>query len=673
MPRVDRVAQLLTLALCALAAPGMRPAQAGGPQEWLQRGTVAVRTGATSAFVSWRLLATDQPDARFDLDRSTPGQPTRRLTAGPLAVTHFVDAGLEPGRAYSYQVRPVGGGFAFDPLPPVAVAADPRPYHEIPVRPEPGYTPNDGSVGDLDGDGEYELVVHMTGRGRDNSQDGPTDPPILDAYKLDGTRLWSIRLGRNIREGAHYTQFLVFDFDRDGRSEVACKTADGSTDGQGKIIGDPAANHVDPATGRILRGPEFLTVFDGRTGAALATADYVPGRGDLGGWGGVGGNGGNDRVGNRADRFLACVAYLDGELPSLVMCRGYYGRTVLAAWDYRAGKLTPRWVFDTNDGHPEFAGQGNHNLSVADVDGDGRDEIIYGSMVVDDDGRGLFSTGLRHGDALHVGDLDPGRPGLEVYGIHENEANARNDRPGTAMYDAKTGAILWTTASGVDVGRGLAADIDPGHPGAECWGGPGGLRTARGEPIGPAPRSANFAVWWDGDPLRELLDGTRISKWDPVAHRADVLLSAEGCLANNGTKATPVLAADLWGDWREEVILRAADNRSLRVYTSTIPTVHRLVTLMHDPQYRLAIAWQNVGYNQPPHPSFFLGDGVLLPGDRGVHPDDPGATGLAQNASAETTSPPATVPMARQARHWMAFLMKWTLPSANRVLTPPGW
>ncbi len=609
MPR-NRVAHLLALALCALAALGMRPVQADGALERLGRGTVAVRTGATSAFISWRLLGTDQPDVRFDLDRSTAGQPAQRLTAEPIAATHFVDSGLEPGRVYSYQVRPVDGGRELESGKPILVAGDARPYHEIPVQPRPGYTPNDGSIGDLDGDGEYELVVHMTGRGRDNSQNGLTDPPILDAYKFDGTRLWSIDLGRNIREGAHYTQFLVYDFDGDGRSELACKTADGSTDGQGKVIGDASADHVDPATGRILRGPEFLTVFDGRTGGALATVDYIPGRGDLGGWGGVGGNGGNDRIGNRADRFLACVASLDGQLPSLIMCRGYYGRTVLAAWDWRGGKLTSRWVFDTNDGHPEFAGQGNHNLSVADVDGDGRDEIIYGSMVVDDDGRGLFSTGLRHGDALHVGDLDPARPGLEVYGIHENEANAQNDRPGTAMYDARTGAILWTTAPGVDVGRGLAADIDPSHPGAECWGGPGGLRTCWGEPIGPAPRSANFAVWWDGDPLRELLDGTRITKWNPGTHQLDILFNAEGCLANNGTKATPVLSADLWGDWREEVVFRAADNRSLRVYTSTIPTPYRLVTLMHDRQYRLAVAWQNVGYNQPPHPSFFLGHGL---------------------------------------------------------------
>ncbi len=325
----------------------------------------------------------------------------------------------------------------------------------------------------------------MAGRGRDNASNGATDAPILHAYEIDGTLMWSIDLGRNIREGAHYTQFMAYDLDGDGRAEVACKTADGTRDGRGKPIGDPAANHVG-ANGKILAGPEYFTVFDGATGAVLATAEYIPPRGDLGGWGGVGGNGGNDRNGNRADRFLACVAYLDGTLPSVVMCRGYYGRSVLAAWDWRGGKLSSRWVFDTDKGYPTFAGQGNHSVSVADVDGDGRDEIVYGSMVVDDDGKGLFSTGLRHGDALHVGDLDPGRPGLEVYGVHENEGRA-NSSPGTAMYDARTGAVLWTTAQGVDVGRGARRRHRPAPSGLRMLGRAGRAAHLQGRGHRPGP------------------------------------------------------------------------------------------------------------------------------------------------------------------------------------------
>jgi rhamnogalacturonan endolyase len=308
------------------------------------------------------------------------------------------------------------------------------------------------------------------------------------------------------------------------------------------------------------------------------------------------------------------VAYLDGRRPSLVFCRGYYGRSVLAAWDWRDGRLTQRWVFDSKNRENPYSGQGGHQLAVADVDGDGRDEIIYHAMAVDDDGRGLYTTGLRHGDALHVSDLDPGHAGLEVFGIHENEeSTVRFGTPGTALFEAGTGKVLWSEGPGVDVGRGLAADIDPRHAGAEMWTGPAGLRTCRGERIGPAPRSANFAIWWDGDLLRELLDRTQVSKWDWTHGVLTNLFSAEGCAANNGSKANPCLSADLLGDWREEVIWRSRDNRELRLHTTPWPTRHRMTTLMQDPQYRLAVAWQNVGYNQPPHPGFFLGDGMKLP------------------------------------------------------------
>jgi rhamnogalacturonan endolyase len=325
------------------------------------------------------------------------------------------------------------------------------------------------------------------------------------------------------------------------------------------------------------------------------------------------------------DRFLACVAYLDGQRPSVVMCRGYYGRSVLAAWDWREHKLAQRWVFDSKDRENPFSGQGGHQLSVADVDGDGRDEIVYHAMVVDDDGKGLYSTGLRHGDALHVGDLDPSHPGLEVFGVHESEqATVKFQTPGTALFDAKTGKILWSDGPGLDVGRGLTADIDPRHPGEEMWSGPAGLRTCAGERIGPAPRTANFAVWWDGDLLRELLDRNRIMKWNWTNGTLDTLLTADGCTANNSSKATPCLSADLFGDWREEVIWRTADSRELRIYTTAIPTVHRLRTLMHDSQYRLSIAWQNVGYNQPPHPGFHLGAGMKTPARPDVRTVAPG-------------------------------------------------
>jgi rhamnogalacturonan endolyase len=592
--------------------------------EHLTRGVVAVRQEDGNVYVGWRFLGTDpDDDVAFNVYRSTGGAPPVKLNAAPVtASTNFVDAQPDLTQTNAYHVTAVLDAKEQAPSEPFVLPAGAaaRPFVEIPLKAPQGYRAGDASAGDLDGDGDYELVVHMGGRGRDNAQAGPTDPPILHAYKFDGTLLWSIDLGRNVREGAHYTQFIVYDLDGDGVSEVVCKTADGTTDGKGNVIGDNDADWVGP-DGKILQGPEYLTVFDGRTGAALATVDYVPPRGDVGGWGGIGGNGGNDRTGNRVDRFLACAAYLDGERPSVVMCRGVYGRSVIAAWDFRDRKLTSRWVFDSaapgngKDGKPnaDYGGMGGHSVSVADVDGDGRDEIVYHSMVVDDDGRGLFTTGFRHGDALHVGRFDPSHPNPIVLGTHENEGSRWDAAtPAIAAFDAATGATIWRVGDGIDADPCLAADIDPRHAGAEMWGGPGGLRTCLGANVGPAPRSARFVAWWDGDLLREIVDRNRVLKWDWRDARLETIFTADGCIGG-GAKGTPNLSADLFGDWREELVFRTADGKAIRIYTTTIPTEHRIRTLMHDPQYRLGVAWQNVGYNQPPHTSFYLGDGMERP------------------------------------------------------------
>ncbi|MET3128167.1 rhamnogalacturonan endolyase [Arcicella rosea] len=577
--------------------------------ENLNRGIIAINQGGGKVFVSWRLLGTEPVDTKFNLYRTTGKANPVKLNKEALTKgTNFVDEKVDTTQVNTYFVKTVSGKIEGKASESFTLAANSpaRNYLSIPLQTPEKYTPNDVSVGDLDGDGVYEIIVHQTGIGKDNSQKGITDEPIFEAYKLDGTLLWRINLGKNIREGAHYTQFMVYDLDGDGKAEFACKTADGTTDGKGKVIGDAKADYRN-ADGKILDGPEFFTIFDGLTGAALATTDYIPARGDLGGWGGKGGNGGNDRSGNRSDRFLACVAYLDGKLPSVIMCRGYYGRTVLAAWDWCGGKLSSRWVFDSKDGENPFSGQGYHNLTVADVDADGKDEIVYGSMVVDDNGKGLFTTGLRHGDALHVSDLDPSRPGLEVFGVHEIEE--KTEGPGAALYDAKTGEIIWRKNEGQDAGRGVAEDIDPSNEGAEMWwSGSGGLFNAKGDRIGDNPSSTNFVIWWDGDLSRELLDGNHIDKY-----KVGRLFTAENCSSNNGTKSTPALSADLFGDWREEVIFKTNDKKELRIFSTTIPTEHRLPTLMHDPQYRLSIAWQNVGYNQPPHTSYFLGTGMKTP------------------------------------------------------------
>jgi rhamnogalacturonan endolyase len=574
--------------------------------EKLGRGMIAVRQAGDTVYVGWRMLGTDPEDLAFNLYRQTDTQPAVKLNDQPLTTgTNYVDNNAPAAKSYSYYVRPIlnakeqAASRAFR----VSPNSIPQQYLTIPLRTPKGYTPNDISVGDLDGDGEYDLVLHQAGRGRDNSSNGITDPPIFQAYKPDGTFLWEINLGKNIREGAHYTQFMVYDLDGDGIAEFACKTADGTVDGLGKVIGDETKDWRN-ANGKILSGPEFFTIFSGKTGEALATTDYIPVRGDVGGWGGFGGNGKNDNSGNRVDRFTACIAYLDGVHPSVVMCRGYYGRTVLAAWDWRKGKLTSRWVFDSKDGISPYSGMGNHGLSVADVDGDGKDEIIYGSMCVDDNGKGLYTTGLRHGDALHVSDLDPERPGLEVFGVHEIEEGTKG--PGAAVFDARTGEILWHGSEDEDVGRGVAENIDNTRVGAQMWwSGSNGLHDIKGNRIGDQPRSTNFLIWWDADLSRELLDGNHIDKYN-----GGRLLTANGCVSNNGSKSNPALSADLFGDWREEVIFRSYDNQSLRIYTTTIPTAHRNYTLMHDPQYRLSIAWQNVGYNQPPHPGFYFGYGM---------------------------------------------------------------
>ncbi len=618
MPIRAPISALLSLLLLC-------PAHAQRQREALDRGLVAVGQDDGTVFASWRLLADDPADTAFHLYRVGPDGP-ERVNDEPLAgPTSAIDP--EPGNATAYRVRAVKGAAEGPPGAEAKILAD--AFIEIPIQTIDGYRPGDVSVGDLDGDGQYEIVLHQVSRGRDNSHAGITGRPILDAYKLDGTHLWRIDLGINIREGEHYTQFMVYDLDGDGRAEIACKTADGTIDGVGKTLGDPEKdwrNHDEGSRrhGRILDGPEFLTIFDGKSGAALKTVDYIPGREPLDGWGGIGGNGGTDNYGNRADRFLACIAYLDGERPSLVMCRGVYGRTVMAAWDWRGGELTSRWVFDSGISHPPFedaspfSGMGGHSLSVADVDGDGKDEIVYQAMTVDDDGTGLYSTGRRHGDSMHIGDFDPDRPGLELYLITENEEDTvRLRTPGAGLHDARTGEPLWTHSPGVDFSQGLVADIDPRHPGAEVWG-HGPLRDIRGKVIGRAPRSAEWAIWWDGDLLREIYSRFRVLKWDWENEREREIFSAapdaRGGRWQPGS-LRPNLSADLLGDWREELLLPGPDGKSLRLHFSTIPTEHRFVTLMHDPQYRLSIAWQNVVYNKPPHTSFHLGHGMELPAE----------------------------------------------------------
>lgn len=599
---VSLLSSALLVTSLGLGSTAVTHAAGARQMEYLDRGVVAVKTG-TGVFVSWRLLGTEGSNVSFNVYRDG-------TKVNPTPITNSTNLQDASGTSSSkYTVRAVVSGT--EQAASAAASVWGNNYLSVPLSvPAGGTTPdgvaytysaNDASAGDLDGDGEYELIVKWDpSNSKDNSQSGYTGEVFIDAYKLNGTRLWRISLGKNIRAGAHYTQFMVYDLDGDGKAEVAMKTADGTKDGTGVVIGDASKDYRN-SSGYVLSGPEFLTVFNGQTGKALSTVNYEPARGNVSSWG--------DNYGNRVDRFLAAIAYLDGERPSLVMARGYYTRTVLVAYNWRNGQLTKQWTFDSNtSGNSGYAGQGNHNLSVADVDGDGKDEIVYGAMAVDDNGKGLYTTRLHHGDAMHLSDLDPDRPGLEVFQVHETPSNA-----GVEFRDAGTGQLIWGVKTTKDIGRGMAADIDPRYKGAEVWA-DGSLYTAKGQKLGTTlPSSTNFGIWWDGDLLRELLDSNRIDKWNYANSTTMNLLTASGVSSNNGTKSTPNLQADLFGDWREEVVWRTNDSSALRIYTTTAVTDKRIYTLMHDPVYRLGVAWQNVAYNQPPHTGFYLGEGMSTP------------------------------------------------------------
>ncbi|MGN9845892.1 rhamnogalacturonan lyase [Nonomuraea sp. H19] len=601
--RMAGAAAVLALAAAMTTTTTGATAQAAPPtkqMEDLDRGLVSVRSG-TGNLVSWRLLGTDPDGVSFNLYRGST-----RVATGLTTSTNYLDNGAAADA--SYTVRAVIGGVE-QAASPSSIRFTGGSYLDVPIQPPSGgttpdgvaytYSANDASVGDMDGDGRYEIVLKWDpSNAKDNSQSGYTGNVYVDAYRLDGTRLWRIDLGRNIRAGAHYTQFQVYDYDGDGRAEVAMKTADGTRDGAGTVIGSSSADHRN-SSGYILSGPEYLTMFNGMTGAAMSTVNYDPPRGTVSSWG--------DSYGNRVDRFLAGTAYLDGERPSLIMARGYYTRSVIAAWDFRNGTLTKRWTFDSNSAGSQWAGQGSHSLSVGDIDADGRDEIVYGAMTVNDNGTGMWTTRTGHGDAQHLGDFDPARAGLEYFKVSESSS-----QPSSLYIDPRNGQILWSTPAGSDNGRGVAGDISTVRIAAEFWSAAdANLRSVTGNTAGRKPSSINFLIWWDADPVRELLDQTRIDKYGTSSDTR--LLTASGVHSNNGTKATPSLSADLFGDWREEVIWPTSDNRALRIYATPTPTDRRIYTLMHDPLYRVSVAWQNTAYNQPPHTSFFLGDRMAAP------------------------------------------------------------
>ena len=626
--------------------------------EKLDRGTVAVKTNG-GVYLSWRLLGTESlTNQAFDIYRD--GE--KIYTTGGHDATCYTDSKGTADNKYTV----VPKGEAIDETEAVDVWTTNTTYKgrsvaykdiafkvpdggKTPTDEEYTYTANDMSVGDLDGDGEYEYIVKWDpSNSKDNSVKGYTGNVYLDAYELDGTLLWRIDLGVNIRAGAHYTQYMVYDFDGDGKSEVILKTAPGSKDGEGNYVSKAGKNITKGDDKKDCRnssgllvgedgGPEYLTVFNGETGAAMQTVDFDPPRSILTSseWG--------DSYANRSERYLAAVAYLDGVHPSVVMTRGYYTYVYAAAYTWDGTDLKEQWL-STNTPTEENGGtgctvkyadgtsknnpnktlyaQGAHSVSVADVDNDGYDEIIFGSAVLDNDGTVLTYDGRGHGDAEHVSDFDnDGKQ--EIFMAHE--AGKHNDKIIPYAVDIKryNGDIMLQAAQG-DIGRGIMDNVDDKYALSSgnlslFWSvAADGIYNQAGEKVGNIPNTngsnmENFAVYWDGDLGRELLDGNKLVKYSIKSGAERIYYDSKNSTLpgsiNNSTKSNACLTADLFGDWREEIVLRYGGG--VRIYFSTIPTDYRLTTLMHDSQYRCAIAWQNVGYNQPPHTSYYIGSAAL--------------------------------------------------------------
>jgi len=588
--------------------------------ENLNRGISAINTGK-GMLVSWRFLANDSDNAEYKLYRDG----TLIYTSKAGEATCYLDK--SGGSNSKYKVEYISGGKVVNSEN--CNFTSNKNYFDIPITPPSGsYNANDCSVGDVDGDGTYEIFLKWDpSNQKDNSQEGVTGNVYIDCYTIQGKRLWRIDLGKNIRAGAHYTQFLVADFDCDGKAEMTCKTADGTVDGTGKVIGDKSKDYRNNK-GYILSGPEYYTLFDGATGKALDTVEYAFPRGKVSDWG--------DNYGNRVDRFNGAVAYLDGVKPSAISGRGYYTRLTAVAYDVVDKKLVVRWKYDSGNDPKKGYHNGNHNCMAADVDNDGKQEVCFGSTTIDDNGKLLWCNNQGHGDAMHLGDFLPDRAGLELWMCHENSPY------GVSLIDAKTGKNIFHKNHSKDTGRACCGNILASNPGAEFWGATGNdIFNASGKTIATNKPAQNFMIYWDGDLEREILDGTKIDKYVSTS-KINRLLTADGCAANNGSKNNPGLAADILGDWREELVVRTSDNKHLRIYSTSYETKVRLTTLMHDVQYRTQVAGEQNCYNQPAHPSFYLGSDEKLP-ERPAVTIKGSSTGTGNNTPSDppaTTEPP---------------------------------
>ncbi len=567
--------------------------------EPLDRGLTAVTAADGRLHLSWRLLADDPEGAAFHVYQIVNGQ-SRRISSKPItATTDFFCAMPSDPESTSYQV------VLLDEKGKIRERSNPfkaswaTKYRSIKLQ--EGTQVGKLAVADLNGDGTYDYILRTPSRGTDPGTQGITDGLTykIQAYLSDGTFLWSYDLGQGIEPGVWYSPFVAFDFDGDGKAEVAMKTA--------------GENVQRDSTGRVGWGEEYITVLDGMTGQVRARADW-PER--------------NFRYGNlnRQNRNQMGVAFLDGKTPFILACRGTYKLMVVDAWQLKGDELVRAWRWDGDEENPIVRSQGSHSLVCGDVDEDGRDEILLGSCMLDDNGTLLWSTGLGHPDKIYLTDIDPNRPGLECFFCLEPK---HEEGRGISLFDARTGEFLWGIGHETfHVGSGMVADFDPAHPGLECFGGEdrkGGstdryLLSASGEYLsrnGNIPPTGDW-LWWDGDLLRETFGREEIDPaaspelmrrrfWSQAVVKWPAVGSDEKAVAvDNGIEGSIVLTADLEGDWREEIV--TAVQNELRIYTTPLPAKDRRVTLMQDPLYRNYVISRSMGYPQSPITSYYIGE-----------------------------------------------------------------
>ena len=636
-------------------------------------------SGISSALISWRLLKTDPSNVAFDIYKSVDGETEVKLNEKPISnTTSWVDADIDVSKTNVYRVTLANQAETLCDYTFTSEMAE-KFYHEIRLNmnvPDASitYSPDDIQLGDLDGDGELEIVVKREPYDGANMGVWFNGTTLLEAYKMDGTFLWRIDLGINIRSGSHYTSYVLYDFDGDGLCEIAFRSSEGTKFADGKIITDAngkvndyrnrqtdgkgwysgaaiARDQNDPSTattcGLIMEGPEYISICRGYDGREITRIDNIP-RGGEGSkvsrakywseyWG--------DDFGNRMDRFFIGVAYLDGipdettgvrvANPSLIISRGIYKNWQVWALDLKGNELVPRWKFDTADHSSKWLAMCSHCFRVADLDGDGRDEILYGSAAIDDDGSELWCSGNGHGDILHVGKFIKDRSGLQIVAFFEESKDYEGQGNGYAcqVIDARDGSMITGHGRNLpvdasDVGRCIVADVDPDSPDFEYWSSTQeGMFSCNGTglvsttyPTGIANGVMyNVAIYWSGQSTREMYDRTCIVSYkdNPDVNKTNKkrLLSFKDAYGtndgNHGTKYNPCYYGDFLGDYREEVILGSSDNKSIYIFSTNHPTTHRLPHLMTDHNYDMSQAMQNMGYNQGTNLGYYVGAETL--------------------------------------------------------------